>query len=284
MVGLTKEQKEFYQENGYLAPVRIMSTEDAGRLRSLYENTFDPDNVATILKDVGFDPNEVDLRQSSPHLFYKWVAELMYQPKLVGAVRDILGADVVVWLTEFFVKEARSSNFISWHQDLKYWRLDMRFEEVTAWVALSASTPESGCMRVLPGSHKLDLVDHRDTFSDKNMLSRGQEIAVDVNEDETVDLVLQPGEMSLHHGKIFHASHANKSNDKRIGFVVRCLPSAARQTFGKGIASHLCGAYDDKNFDLLPAADDNAPSAQLFSDILRRIERFDEQMETAEDV
>ena len=95
---------------------------------------------------------------------------------------------------------------------------------VTAWVALSPSTPESGCMRVVPGTHKREVVPHQDTFGAQNMLSRGQEIAVEVDEDHAVDLVLQPGQMSLHHVKIFHGSRQNRAKDRRLGFAIRYLP------------------------------------------------------------
>ena len=116
----------------------------------------------------------------------------------------------------FFNKEPQTQDYISWHQDITYWGLDQEGDVVTAWVALSPSTPESGCMRVVPGTHKREVVPHQDTFGAQNMLSRGQEIAVEVDEDHAVDLVLQPGQMSLHHVKIFHGSRQNRAADRRL--------------------------------------------------------------------
>ena len=87
-------------------------------------------------------------------------------------------------------------------------------------------------MRFIPGTHKQAIVPHRDTFSEINQLSRGQEIAVEVDEAEAVDVVLQPGEMSLHHGRLFHASHANRSDDRRIGLALRYISPEMRQVVG----------------------------------------------------
>ena len=78
-------------------------------------------------------------------------------------------------------------------------------------------------MRVVPGSHKAQVA-HRDTFAAGNLLSRGQEIAVDVEEANAVDIVLRPGEMSLHHVLIFHGSNQNEGDDWRIGFTIRYIP------------------------------------------------------------
>ena len=118
---------------------------------------------------------------------------------------------MLVWNASFFIKEPQTEDYISWHQDLTYWGLT-ESHEVTAWVALSPSTVESGCVKFVPGTHNGCIVEHTDTFDDKNLLSRGQELAVTVNEDDAVSVVLQPGEMSLHHGQVFHGSHKNSAN------------------------------------------------------------------------
>ena len=108
-----------------------------------------------------------------------------------------------------FIKEANTSKVVSWHQDLTYWGLD-DVEEVTAWVALSPANLESGCMRFVPGSHKKQLVAHKDTFDENNLLTRGQEIAVEVDDSDGADVVLKTGQASLHHGHLFHASRTEQ--------------------------------------------------------------------------
>src|SRR4029077_19544658 len=104
-----------------------------------------------------------------------------------------------------------------WHQDSTYWGLSTP-DVVTAWVAFTPSTVESGCMRVIPGSHLVDQLPHRDTFARHNLLSRGQEVAVEVDETKAQDVVLQPGEMSIHHVRLVHGSNVNRSSHRRIGY------------------------------------------------------------------
>jgi len=195
----------------------------------------------------------------------------MRSPGLVRAVSTILGPDLLVWETQIFAKPARSEAYISWHQDLTYFGLDSGDEELTAWVALSPSTPESGCMRVMPGSHRQEIVEHRETISKDNLLSRGQEVVVDVDEAMAVDLVLQPGEMSLHHGKIFHASRPNLSDEARIGFAVRCIPTRARPLQGRQYATRLSGKDDYGHFDLLAPAEDDCPSDEKIVEIVQKL-------------
>ena len=131
---------------------------------------------------------------SAPHLLFPFVDEIMRRPSVLAPVAEILGPDLLIWSATLFIKEAGSPDHITWHQDLTYWGLDST-QEVTAWIALSPATVESGAMRFIPGSHGQAIVPHRDTFSDTNLLTRGQKIAVEVDEAEAVDVVLAPGQM-----------------------------------------------------------------------------------------
>lgn len=172
---------------------------------------------------------------------------------MLDAVRPILGEDLLVWSSALFIKEPNSTHIASWHQDLTYWGLDDA-EEVTAWVALSASNEESGCMRFVPCSHKKRLVPHVDTFSDNNLLSRGQEIAVDVDEGDGVSVVLEPGQASLHHGHLFHSSGPNRTSDRRIGAVVRFIKPSMKQSSGdKTLVTLASGEDRHGNFKVVGA-------------------------------
>ena len=113
-------------------------------------------------------------------------------------------------------KEARNPSYVSWHQDLTYWGLDCD-DLVTVWVALSPASEESGCMRVLPGSHRQELLPHEDIYDPDNMLTRGQEISIHVDEQAAVAMALEAGQMSLHNVRLAHASGPNRSGDRRIG-------------------------------------------------------------------
>src|SRR5882757_1514241 len=178
-----------YAKHGYYAPVRAMSADDAARVRANLE-AHEAANGA--LKG--------SMRHKS-HLLFTWLDSLIRHPGILDAVEGVIGPDILCWSSSFFIKEAHDPGFVSWHQDSTYWGLDPA-DIVTAWVALSESTAENGAMRVIPDSHLLDQVPHRDTFAANNLLSRGQEIAVEVDDTRAHMLVLQPGEMSLHHVRL----------------------------------------------------------------------------------
>ena len=131
---------------------------------------------------------------------------------------------------------------MSWHQDLHYWGLETE-EEVTAWVALSPATTESGCMRFVAGS-QYQCVDHHDTHDTDNLLTRGQEMLVTVDENTATDAELAAGQMSIHHGRVFHASYPNKTDQRRIGIAIRYIPTHARQVSGSNMSAMLVRGED----------------------------------------
>ena len=214
---LTTQACERYHESGYLDGIRVFTEAEAQGERERLERL--EQRAATLEL-----PRPVShyLRANAQYISVQ-VAELIRHPAILGAVSSLLGPDLLAWSAEFFIKEPNSNKVVSWHQDLTYWGLGSTEGEVTAWLALSPATRASGCMRFMPGSHHTDLVAHEDTFADSNLLSRGQELSVDVDESKAVDIVLKPGEMSLHHGRIFHSSGPNTTNDRRIGLAIRYL-------------------------------------------------------------
>jgi ectoine hydroxylase-related dioxygenase (phytanoyl-CoA dioxygenase family) len=243
---LSEAQIRQYHERGYLCPIRVMSGAQAVACRQRLEAA----------EAANGGPFKGSMKQK-PHLLFTFLDELVRQPAVLDAVEGVLGPDILCWASGFFTKEAHDPSFVTWHQDLTYWGLEPA-DIVSAWIALAPSTPESGCMRVIPGSHKQDVIPHRETFAEHNLLSRGQEIQVEVDPAEAVDLVLQPGEMSLHHVKLIHGSEANRSNDRRIGFVVRYVPTYVRQTAGSEDSAMLVRGVDrEHNFlpERPPAAD-----------------------------
>lgn len=208
-----------FARDGYAFPIRVLSDARAAGLRGVLEaaEAGAPDDRAK------------SMATGLPHLMLPEFFDAVRDPAITGPVSEILGEDLLVWGCSFFTKEPRTKSFVSWHQDLTYWGLD-EADKVTAWVALSPATVESGCMRFVPGSHTQQIVPHKDTFDPDNLLTRGQEIAVDVRDEDAIDVALQPGEMSLHHGRIFHASHPNASDDRRIGLAIRYIKPSMRQT------------------------------------------------------
>lgn len=221
-----------YRSSGYYFPVNILSPQEAQAYRARLE----ADEAAQgerFLKEF----------RHKPHLVANWAWELVNHPLILDAVEAVLGPDLLCWESALFMKNANSPEYISWHQDITYWGLDSD-SVATAWLALSPSTVESGCMRVVPGSHTAEVAPHRDTYQKENLLSRGQEIEVDVDEAEAVDLVLEPGQASLHHVKIIHGSNPNRSADRRIGFAIRYITPSVGQVVGEGDSATLVRGED----------------------------------------
>ena len=214
---LSVEQVEQYRRDGYVSPVRVMSADAALELRRRLEEF-----VATT-----GGPLKGDLRHKS-HLLFSWLADLVRLEPIVDAIEDLYGPDLFCWTTNFFIKEANNPAFVSWHQDSTYWGLD-KPDVVTAWVAFTPATVANGAMKFLPGSHLADQIPHRDTFAKNNLLTRGQEVAVEVDEAKSVMIELEPGEMSLHHVRLVHGSEPNRTPDRRIGLAIRYIPTHVRQ-------------------------------------------------------
>ena len=248
---LTDEQVARFHEDGYLSPIRVMSTEAANEVRRELE----------AYEARTGSPLRGEMRHKS-HLLFRFLSDVVHQEKIVDAIEDLYGADLLCWSTNFFIKEARTPAFVSWHQDSTYWGLS-RPDVVTAWVALSDSHADNGAMAVIPGTHKLDQVPHRDTFSDNNLLSRGQEIAVDIDESQAVRLDLKAGEMSLHHVRIVHGSPPNPSDGRRIGFAIRYIPTSVRQIHGEDSATLVRGTDRFNTFEHEPV-----PTADLQPDMV----------------
>jgi ectoine hydroxylase-related dioxygenase (phytanoyl-CoA dioxygenase family) len=261
-MSLSAEQIRHYQDQGYVTPIRVLSDDEVADYRSRLEAVEASD--AESAKHLKF----------KPHLVFKFLDDLIRHPKILDAVEDVIGPNILCWGTNFFTKEPKTTNYISWHQDLTYWGLDPA-DIVTAWVALSPATVQSGCMRFVPGTHKMEVVPHNDTFADDNMLTRGQEISVDVDENDAVDIELKPGEMSLHHVKLIHGSNANSSDDRRIGFAIRYIPAYVRQVVGEKDSAVLVRGVDSEgHFDheTPPKTDMDPAALAQYSAIMKRNE------------
>lgn len=234
--------RESYSRDGYVFPLRVMNAARAAECRAQLESI-----------EEGYRGDAVATRilMGTASIVLPFTDEIMRLPSVLGPVKAVLGEDVLSIGAHFWIKEPESSAFVSWHQDLTYWGYEGA-SEVTAWVALTAATPQNGCMRFVTGSHRQKIVDHRDTFGKGNMLSRGQVLEVEVDETDAVDVTLKPGEMSLHHGHMFHSSNPNSSTDRRIGLALRYVNSSMRQTSGRVPFAHLVSGSDRHgNFRLL---------------------------------
>lgn len=261
---LSAAEVRAYEENGFLFPIRVMSEEEALAYRRRLEAA-----------EASGDPEIGRYLRTKAHLVFTWCDELVRHPKILDAVEDVIGPDILCWSSGFFNKEAKDPAYVSWHQDLTYWGLEPA-DIVTAWLALSPATPESGCMKFWPGSHKFDILPHQDTFAEKNLLSRGQEIRVEVDETNIVFDELRPGEMSLHHVKLVHGSEPNRSNDRRIGFVIRYVPTRVRQVVGRTDSATLVRGVDRYGHfepERRPTADLEPEAVAHYREVMDRLNR-----------
>lgn len=247
---LSEEQVRAFRKRGYHFPVRVLGTCEAAECLRRLE---------AVESGLG-GPLSGSFRHKC-HLLFPWLADLVRNPEIVDPVASLLGPDLLCWNTNIFCKEPRDPGFISWHQDSIYFGLsDAR--GLTAWVALTTSTPESGCMRVMPGTHRAKELPHVERPAANNMLTRGQEVAVEVDEAEAVDLALDPGEMSLHDLLIVHGSNPNGSDRRRIGIAIRYIPTSTRQLGGRDTATQARGTDAYGHFEQEPRPDaDFSPRA-----------------------
>jgi hypothetical protein len=257
---LTQAQIDTFHRDGCVFPIRVMSTADALAIRKKLEN----------FEAAASGPLKGDLRHKS-HLLFPWLDDVVHQTKIVDAIEDLYGPDLLCWSTNFFIKEANNPAYVSWHQDSTYWGLS-RPDVVTAWVALTASNASNGAMDFIPGTHTADQIPHRDTFARNNLLTRGQEVAVDVDASLALTVKLEPGEMSLHHVRLVHGSPANPSDDRRIGFAIRYIPTSVAQVAGRDSATLVRGVDEFHHFEHEPRPTANMDPAfvKLHKEITER--------------
>ena len=231
---LNEGQMAQYNEHGYVYPIPVLTAAEAAEARGKLE-AYEADAGGTVGTH----------ERSKCHLLFRWVDEIMRNDTLVDAVEDLIGPDILCWNTIFWIKEPQTTSYVGWHQDLTYWGLD-NDQLVTVWVALSPATEESGCMSVLPGSQK-ELLEHDETWQGDNMLTRGQELKIDVGERNPVPMPLQPGEASFHNVRAAHGSGPNSTDDRRIGLSMHYMPTHTRQQLAEWDSAALVRGTDVHN-------------------------------------
>jgi len=221
MPNLSDQQINFYNEKGYVSPINVLSKQEASEIR----------NEIEIIEKKW--PNALEgLGRNYVHLISPVFNKVCLNEKILDAVESIIGKNILICGTTLFIKNPNEKGFVSFHQDAKYIGLEPH-NWVTAWIAVTDSNEENGCMRMLSGSHKGELKNHEQKFDEGNLLTRGQTIR-NVSIEKTDPVVLKAGQMSLHHPTVIHGSGLNKSKDRRIGFVVQSyIGSNVEQVLGK---------------------------------------------------
>lgn len=264
-LALTEERIAQFDRDGYLSPFDIFSLDEVAEYRSLLEDY-----------ERGQGGPVSGATRSKCHLLFKWVDDMMRDDRIMDLVEDLIGGNILCWNSLFWIKEAGSKSFVSWHQDARYWGLTTK-QLVTVWVALSPASVASGCMRVLPGSHTGELLAHRDEYHEDNLLTRGQRVAAAVDESLAVAMPLSPGQVSLHNVCLAHASGPNTTDERRIGLSFHYMPTDSRQTAVAWDSAALVRGQDKyQHFTHTPRpSEDFEPSAVEFhrkaSDVVREV-------------
>ena len=221
MSSLTSDQLNQYKEEGFIAPIDVLSSDEALKIRKEIEN---------IEKNW---PNELEgIGRNYAHMISPVFDNVCHNTKILDAVESVIGKNILICGTTLFIKNPNQKGFVSFHQDAKYIGLEPH-NWVTAWIAITDANEENGCMKMWSGSHKKSIQKHSQKFNENNLLTRGQTIE-NVPIEETTSVILKAGQMSLHHPTIVHGSGLNKTEDRRIGFVVQSyIGSNVEQILGK---------------------------------------------------
>lgn len=252
--------REKYQQQGYLSPIDVLEADEAAYHRRALEAA-----------ESRVGPLHYE---SKMHVVLTSAAELASHPLVLDVVEQLIGPDILVYNTTYIIKEAATASYVSWHQDLTYWGLD-RDDQVSLWLALSPATVASGCMRVLPGSHLQGRLDHlTGEQDDDNILYQNQRVP-DVDESCAVACELAPGQASLHHGWLLHASTPNCSDDRRIGVNVQYIAPQVRQTKLPGYTAWLVRGEDRYGYypPEAPARTDLDPAAVAWRAQMQKLHR-----------
>ncbi|NQU72548.1 MAG: phytanoyl-CoA dioxygenase family protein [Rhodospirillales bacterium] len=225
---LTEDQIDQFRRDGFLTPfdgVTPAVARDCVDRIEAYE--------ARVGEDVS---RQIRVRAA---LAFEWVVAIARSPNVIGAMRDLMGPDIMIYLSAIWSKRPGGGAFVSWHQDGAYYAFD-RHDGLTVWVALTDATPEMGCITVLPGSHLDPIRAHDETFDSDNLLSRGQSIT-GIDKSNAVEMPLTAGQFSIHHELAVHGSGPNLSDLRRIGFSLSCVPAGTRVVEGPRSGVLVCG-------------------------------------------
>ena len=213
---LTSDQVQAYERDGFVYPIDVL---DAQEVRSHRQDLEDWERQRGALIDFP--------EKSKSYLLFNWADQLVHHPRILDAVEDLIGPDILVYHSTLFVKEAHTPAYVRWHQDSTYFYLQPHLH-VTAWVALSEASVKAGCMQALPGSHRWGAFEHDDRPEPMNMIRRGQGISGRFDDAQGQFMPVAAGQMSLHHTDLVHASGGNDSDDRRLGYAISYIPAHVR--------------------------------------------------------
>lgn len=217
---LTTDQVERFNRDGYLSPLDVFAADEIRRYREFF------DRVLADALAQGKDSYSI----SSAHLKHPEAWELLCNPRIVAYVRDLLGPDVVGWGSHFFCKLPRDGKRVDWHQDCSYWPLTPT-KTVTVWLAIDDADEENGCMEVVAGSHRFELIEF-----DQSDSGSGNVLNQTVRDPERYGEIrrtpVSAGQVSIHSDLLLHGSPPNDSARRRCGLTLRYCPADVQAHLG----------------------------------------------------
>lgn len=250
---LTQEQLRDYRHDGYLFPLPALTPEQASQGLQALEK---------LEAGIGSPLPKAEMKwRGAAYTYSPWVNELVRHPRILDIVEDVIGPDILVFWSTFFIKEPRTPAFTAWHQDATYFGLDP-YEHVTAWVALSEASKEAGCMDVLSARGAPKQFHHSAARLEHSINGAGQVIVEPLDETGAVAMELKAGELSLHHTLCVHRSAPNRASHRRVGLGISYIPAHCRVVGSYRLPALLVRGTDRwGHFDHLPS-----PTGELTAD------------------
>ena len=241
---LSQQQIADYHRDGFSFPHQALNDAELTECR---------EGLARFEAWLGKPVNHGDWRwRSQAYAFLPWLDGLIRHPRILDAVEDLVGPDILVFTTTFFIKDANSPTFAAWHQDATYFGIEP-YEHVTAWVALSDATEEAGCMEVVPSRGAPKQLRHAALGLQHSINGGGQEIVDEFGKEDTVMMTVPAGGFSLHHTLCTHRSAPNRADYRRVGIGISYIPAHCRITSDVRMLTPLVrGRNSGGHFDILP--------------------------------
>jgi ectoine hydroxylase-related dioxygenase (phytanoyl-CoA dioxygenase family) len=273
MKALTQEQVDSYRYNGFLFPIPALS----------------PREIATCLAglerletELGCPVAEADVKwRSQAYAHSPWFNDLIRHPRILDAIEDVIGPNILVWTSTFFIKEPHSPTFAAWHQDGTYFGLEPK-EQVCAWVALTDASREAGCMEHLSSHGAPRQLRHAPLGLAHSINRAGQTIMEPFDDSSPVAMALPAGSFSLHHELAVHRSAPNNASHRRVGIGLNYIPTHVRVDSPVRLKAMLVRGKDTYgHFDLIdpPARERDAAALALHEEVSDRYrENYREQV------
>jgi non-haem Fe2+, alpha-ketoglutarate-dependent halogenase len=245
MKALSEQQVQDYRHHGFLFPVPALSKQEAAQCLQ---------DLARLEARLGSPLPKAEMKwRGAAYTYLPWVNALVRHPRILDVIEDVIGPDILVFQSTFFIKEPGTPAFTAWHQDATYFGLEPH-EHVTAWVALSEASRKAGCMDVLSSHGSPRQRHHAAARLEHSLNGAGQVIVEPLDESEAVAMELRAGELSLHHTLCPHRSAPNRAAHRRVGLGISYIPAHVRTTGSYRLPALLVrGADRWGHLDLLPS-------------------------------